>query len=29
MVFWNGGQDYTQKLVDAGYYEDNEVSIRV
>ena len=24
-----GGQKYTQKLVDAGYYADNEVSIRV
>jgi hypothetical protein len=24
-----GGPDYTQKLVDAGYYADNEVAIRV
>jgi len=24
-----GGQDYTQKLVDQGYYKDNEVSIAV
>jgi hypothetical protein len=24
-----GGADYTQSLVDQGYYKDNEVSIRV